>query len=1486
MIQDTNALGQSTTYFYQSDDNNNGGDNPSKIVNPAGEITCYTYTDNGQQASSTYPAAYNANQTSLGCGQRQMTFSYNPQGGMPKQLSSGGVEYNISYPTNGQAWLPTQVSFRPQGTTTDANYAQFTWTPQGSVDRQTNADNVTTDYDYDAYGNVIRQTVRAVGQTDRVTTYTYDAMGRTLTMVEPDSTGNAFLRTDYTYDALGRLLTVTRLDGLKVVGKTEYSYDQNGNQTMIKSFIYDTSNGQLLRTEVTTNVYDNANRVISTTQPNGSILTRTYDFRGNVLTETLLVGTERIVTRYQYNAGGQLIETVQQSGSAYEMRTVYQYDLAGRQISVTDPHGVVTSYAYQVGTGRLLSVAVTRGTQVMTTSYEYDTLHPNRRIRETLSTNNGADGIQVIDYQYDTVGRSYRTIRQGDANTEAIITETFYMANSGRVWGSSISNESGSVSYATCSFFDTFGQVAIQVDNCDPSAPSSTYQTVNPNTAYYVTRYTYYVGGQVNTVKDDLGALSTYTYNVLGQMTRLSLGDTNPVSTNYTYDSGGRTLSVTDPTSHQTVYQLTYSPVQSESIKQLGEVGFTDDITHIRQYDQAGRVIASIDPNNRTTTYSYYVGTMLLKSVTNPAGETVTYEYSPSGLLKAIIDGMGRRTEFECQYDCQTKKLWPLEPGQTIPNHETYQYDGFGRLIRSAVVAGACNCEESYKSYKYDVHNRVIEETFYRTNETDFERITTRYNVLNKPTTVILWKGPSEAQLQIVMTTTYGYDGLQRVTEMRHTYTDGRGTETIKYTYFIDGSRRSLEVMVGTTVIQKQEYAYNNLRQLVTVTDVLSNTSTTYVYHKDGMLETVTTPNRVNSYTYDVFNRVTRLTYQQDATAIATFSYTYDKAGNRTCMTEDKGSVEFVHKYVYDQANRLTTEQRFNGTQCSSTTLNRTISYQYDDAGNRIYEVITGLGAATVTYSYNRNDQLLQQIRTASNVTTTTDYTYDRSGRLITKRVDVADAVATNDVTTQYSYDLRDQLTGVSILPDAGQNTTLSYAYNASGRRIAENLNGTIKHFQWDELTRYGDVVSETNSAGNAQVRYTMGNGRLISQTRNATTHYFIVDAMGTTHGLASASGMDETYTYSAFGKLDSGNTNATRYLYTGQQYDTSTGLYHLRARNYDPSNGRFLSRDVWPYNFENPVELNRYVYAMGNPVNYSDPSGYTSEYGSIQSSSAKMSKAVQNFLGRAEDVILGMLAGGLGYYSGFAFGKFTRHIMDYSYEEALSKVRQDMGTKDFQFNLVLNSVVGGLVAWANGFLGHYGFKRDLLSSMGLHQIVTTTQITTFGGIAGIIFSWFVGDSQQAYAQSSLEILSDLAVTVIGAVVSGIATGYLNLPQVLGYDKYSNAFVTTFVNGLIAAIGVQYDDGEDPVPPSGDSPSSNPPNSPGNQNSGNNNSGSGSGRGNPAPWRNGDWYSGYGVSGRTITFSPGIIQYPYHWYQVWQGRTIWITHKYVVFKGQ
>jgi len=66
-----------------------------------------------------------------------------------------------------------------------------------------------------------------------------------------------------------------------------------------------------------------------------------------------------------------------------------------------------------------------------------------------------------------------------------------------------------------------------------------------------------------------------------------------------------------------------------------------------------------------------------------------------------------------------------------------------------------------------------------------------------------------------------------------------------------------------------------------------------------------------------------------------------------------------------------------------------------------------------------------------------------------------------------------------------------------------------------------------------------------------------------------------------------------TDYLFTGQKWDSATGLYKMGDRYYDPTLGRFISPDSFIPDPGNPQDLNRYSYARNNPLKYTDPTGH-----------------------------------------------------------------------------------------------------------------------------------------------------------------------------------------------------------------------------------------------------------------------------------------------------
>ncbi len=59
---------------------------------------------------------------------------------------------------------------------------------------------------------------------------------------------------------------------------------------------------------------------------------------------------------------------------------------------------------------------------------------------------------------------------------------------------------------------------------------------------------------------------------------------------------------------------------------------------------------------------------------------------------------------------------------------------------------------------------------------------------------------------------------------------------------------------------------------------------------------------------------------------------------------------------------------------------------------------------------------------------------------------------------------------------------------------------------------------------------------------------------------------------------------------FTGKERDAESGLDNFGARYFGSSMGRFMSPDPLGGDMTNPQSLNRYAYALNNPLRYTDP--------------------------------------------------------------------------------------------------------------------------------------------------------------------------------------------------------------------------------------------------------------------------------------------------------
>ena len=319
------------------------------------------------------------------------------------------------------------------------------------------------------------------------------------------------------------------------------------------------------------------------------------------------------------------------------------------------------------------------------------------------------------------------------------------------------------------------------------------------------------------------------------------------------------------------------------------------------------------------------------------------------------------------------------------------------------------------------------------------------------------------------------------------------------------------------------------------------------------------------SFGYDAADRETGIndqvsTYSSgghhvSTTALATYVYSYDNADRVTTEVDAEGT----YTYTYDNANELTNVDE-NGTQVGS--------YSYDLNGNQ-----TGTGYSTTIMN-----------ETATSPGTT--YTYDNAGNMISAK--------TGSTITTYTYDFRNRLTEVT----QGGTVIATYVYDALNRRIEIDDSGTTTWTVYDGTNPYADF----NSSGTLQERYLFGpgvvNGAIVDQllartNSSGTTAWYLTDKLGSVRDVVNSTsgGKLDHIVYDSFGNIltETNATNGDRFKFAGMEYDSVTGQYYDRARDYDSAIGRFLSLD--PKGFKAGSE-NLFGYVANSSTNAVDPSG------------------------------------------------------------------------------------------------------------------------------------------------------------------------------------------------------------------------------------------------------------------------------------------------------
>ena len=263
------------------------------------------------------------------------------------------------------------------------------------------------------------------------------------------------------------------------------------------------------------------------------------------------------------------------------------------------------------------------------------------------------------------------------------------------------------------------------------------------------------------------------------------------------------------------------------------------------------------------------------------------------------------------------------------------------------------------------------------------------------------------------------------------------------------------------------------------------------------------------------------------------------------------------------------------------------------------------VGNKVTAYKYNKNDELLRTdtLDTDTERDSVVLYKYDKNGNQLatvnryeipsdkkdSTYIDIDVTLGDNRLNENVvnHYNAENQL-----IQTLTKNYKVSFTYDAEGLRTSKTVNGKKTTFVWD-----GDqLVMELDASGKVQKRYIRGNDLIFADKGTGTEkQYYVTDPHGNVVQLTDESGaVIKTYEYDSFGNEvnpDSKDDNPFRFC--GEYYDKETEEIYLRARYYQPKVGRFLTRDRYIGEEDEPESLHLYTYCKNDGVNYVDPTGY-----------------------------------------------------------------------------------------------------------------------------------------------------------------------------------------------------------------------------------------------------------------------------------------------------
>ena len=380
-----------------------------------------------------------------------------------------------------------------------------------------------------------------------------------------------------------------------------------------------------------------------------------------------------------------------------------------------------------------------------------------------------------------------------------------------------------------------------------------------------------------------------------------------------------------------------------------------------------------------------------LKQVKYGNNDYVDYTYDDYGNISAISQNGTKN--FTWQYD-STGNLYSHE--DLVNNQRfVYTYDSTGRLVRQQVLDNSK--KNIYSSqYGYDLNNNVsrftssadgvsVTENF----EYGKDNLASKYTYPSGKTTTYTYDGILRRNSTVINTTapiqqTYKYMASARGNNAQTTKIEEEilGGNSYKYTYDANGNITSVLLKKSTesAYTKQQQFAYDELNQLIRADDLAKNRTEVYTYDNGGnILSTTVYPLTWDSLSGVTATDTTTYTYgdsnwKDKLTAYGDTPITYDAIGNPLTyrgytLTWQNGRQLASMKYG---AINIGFTYDVDGLRTSKTIPNVGLEHKYYYVGDRLqYETLGGSSALWYFYDADGNPS---GIRYKDNSGTVNDY--------------------------------------------------------------------------------------------------------------------------------------------------------------------------------------------------------------------------------------------------------------------------------------------------------------------------------------------------------------------------------------------------------------------------------------------------------------------------------------------------------------------------------